>query len=105
MQCQKANQQFNWNGEFVFVPLKDLKENKEILEKAFVSKYNGVEGVARKLTPLECVRLMGFSNKFKFPEIPDQWKYRQSGNSIVVNIFEELLKEIEKTGVWEVNND
>lgn len=105
MQCQKANQQFNWNGEFVFIPLKNLNNNKKILEKAYVSKYNGVIGVARKLTPIECVRLMGFSNKFKFPEIPDQWKYRQSGNSIVVNIFEEILKEIKKTGVWEVDND
>ena len=105
MQCQKANQQFNWNGEFVFVPLNEIKNNKEILERAYVSKYNNIDGVARKLTPLECVRLMGFSNEFKFPNIPDQWKYRQSGNSIVVNIFEEILKEIEKTGIWEANND
>lgn len=105
MQCQKANQQFNWNGEFVFVPLEKINNNKQILERAYISKYNNVDGVIRKLTPLECVRLMGFSSKFEFPNIPDQWKYRQSGNSIVVNIFEEILKELEKTGVWEEKND
>ena len=100
MQCQKANQQFNWNGEFVFVPLNEINNQQEILDKAHISKYNDIEGVVRKLTPHECVKLMGFSDKFKFPDIPDQWKYRQSGNSIVVNIFEELLDEIYNTGVW-----
>jgi len=105
MQCQKANQQFNWNGEFVFVPYDIVKNNQDILSKAYVSTYNGVKGVCRKLTPKECIRLMGFTDEFKFPDIPDQWKYRQAGNSIVVKIFEELLKEIEKTGVWGVKND
>lgn len=27
MQCQKANQQFNWNGEFVFIPYDQIKNN------------------------------------------------------------------------------
>ena len=101
MQCQKANQQFNWNGEFVFIPYNEVKDNKDILSKAYVSTYKGIKGVCRKLTPDECVRLMGFSNKFKFPEkMNDKDKYRQSGNSIVVNIFEKILIKLEETGVF-----
>ena len=101
MQCQKANQQFNWNGEFVFIPFEEVKDNEEILSKAYVSEYNGVKGVCRKLTPEECVRLMGFSNKFKFPEkMNDKDKYRQAGNSIVVNIFEKILPNLIETGVF-----
>lgn len=105
MQCQKANQQFNWNGEFVFVPFEVIKNNNEILKRAYVSKYNGIKGVCRKLTPKECVRLMGFSDEFKFPDIPDQWKYRQAGNSIVVNIFEGIIGQLNQLNIWEDQND
>lgn len=105
MQCQKANQQFNWNGEFVFIPYDVVKNEKKILEKAYVSTYKGVKGVCRKLTPRECVRLMGFTDKFVFPDIPDQWKYRQAGNSIVVNVFEQLINQLNKLEIWEVNHD
>ncbi len=101
MQCQKANQQFNWNGEFVFVPYNEIKDNQDILNRAYVSKYMNKKGVIRKLTPLECVRLMGFDKDFQFPDIPDQWKYRQAGNSIVVNIFERIIPNIIKTGVFQ----
>ncbi len=104
MQCQKANQQFNWNGEFVFIPLAKVKDNEEIMKKAYVSTYNGVEGVCRKLTPIECVKLMGFSNSFVFPEdMNDVDKYRQAGNSIVVNIFERILPNLMDTGVFSKN--
>lgn len=101
MQCQKANQQFNWNGEFVFVPYDKIKDNSEIMEKAYIGEYMGIKGVCRKLTPNECVRLMGFSNEFKFPkDMNDKDKYRQAGNSIVVNIFELILDKLEETGVF-----
>ncbi len=102
MQCQKANQQFNWNGEFVFEELEKVKTNEKILSKAYIGKYNNIEGVIRKLTPYECIRLMGFSNKFKFPNtVPDVWRYRQSGNSIVVNIFEKIIPNLINTNVFE----
>lgn len=102
MQCQKANQQFNWNGEFVFESYDSIKDRQDILEKAYVSIYQGVKGVCRKLTPMECVKLMGFSDKFKFPnDINDKEKYRQAGNSIVVNIFESILPNLIATGVFE----
>jgi len=102
MQCQKANQQFNWNGEFVFEPYDLVKNRQDVIERAYVSTYNGIKGVCRKLTPMECVKLMGFSKKFKFPnDMNDKDKYRQAGNSIVVNIFERILPNLMATGVFE----
>lgn len=102
MQCQKANQQFNWNGEFVFEPYESIKDRQDVLEKAYVSTYQGIKGVCRKLTPIECVKLMGFSDKFKFPDnMNDKDKYRQVGNSIVVNIFEKILPNLMATRVFD----
>lgn len=54
----------------------------------------------RKLTPLECWRLMGFDdedfNKIKSVGISDTQAYRQAGNSIVVNVLEEIFKNLLK---------
>ena len=54
----------------------------------------------RKLTPLECWRLMGFDdtdfNKVKSVGISDTQLYRQAGNSIVVNVLEAIFKNLLK---------
>ena len=100
MGCQKANQQFNWNGDFIFEEYDKIKNRKDILESAYISNWNGKKGVIRKYTPRECLRLMGFSDDFKIV-INDQNMYRQSGNSIVVNVLIEIVKEIQKTGVFD----
>ena len=44
----------------------------------------------RKLTPKECLRLMGFDDDFK-KVVSDTQLYRQSGNSIVVDILKFIL--------------
>lgn len=98
MNCQKANQQFNWNGDFIFEPLSE-KHTPEILSHAYVGEWNGSVGVIRKFTPRECLRLMGFLDSFKIV-VNDNVMYRQSGNSIVVNVLEKLLQELIKTGVF-----
>lgn len=100
MGCQKANQQFNWNGDFIFEEYDAVKNNKEILKHAYVSTWNGKKGVIRKYTPRECLRLMGFADDFKIV-INDQNMYKQSGNSIVVNVLKEIVKEIIETGVFD----
>lgn len=52
----------------------------------------------RKLTPLECWRLMGFKDedfyKAKNLGLSDNQLYKLAGNSIVVNVLEEILKKI-----------
>ena len=50
----------------------------------------------RKLTPLECWRLMGFDDddfhKAQNAGVSDTQLYRQAGNSIVVNVLEKILE-------------
>lgn len=52
----------------------------------------------RKLTPLECWRLMGISdedfNKAKASGMSNSQLYKQAGNGIVVNVFEAILREL-----------
>lgn len=57
---------------------------------------NSRTGRFRKLTPRECLRLMGFDDTFKIV-VSDTETYKQSGNSIVVNVLMALLKQIDIT--------
>ena len=97
--CQKANQQFNWNGDFIFEPLSH-KHTAEILQRAYIGEWNGQRGVIRQYTPRECLRLMGFPDSFVMLH-NDNVMWRQSGNSIVVNVLIALVKELIKTGVFD----
>jgi len=52
----------------------------------------------RKLTPLECWRLMGFSDNdyyaAKSVDISDAQLYKQAGNSIVVTVLEAIFRQL-----------
>ncbi len=52
----------------------------------------------RKLTPKECWRLMGFTDsdfdKAKASGVSNSQLYKQAGNSIVVNVLEEIFKKL-----------
>ena len=146
--CQKANQQFNWHGDFVFEGVTNQMEFDEFVfdvnkveEKYFLSKKvksyvlaggtknfktstktdlsvarpllqsmhkmhrAGVDnyitykqGKIRKLTPKECLRLMGFRDTFKIV-VSDTQMYRQAGNSIVVDVLIALLKQMDITKI------
>jgi DNA (cytosine-5)-methyltransferase 1 len=93
IRTEKANQQFNWNGDFVFVPKEKLIGKNDILERAYIGTWKGKEGAIRQLTHRECFRLMGFDESFKIV-VPNVWAYRQAGNSIVVNVLVEIMKQI-----------
>lgn len=142
--CQKANQQFNWHGDFVFEQgnesefndfifnVNDVEEKYYLSDKvrdyvlssgtksfktstktdlevarpllqsmhkmhrAGVDNYVTHTGRIRKLTPKECLRLMGFRDDFK-QVVSDTQMYRQAGNSIVVDVLIALLKEMDIT--------
>lgn len=53
-------------------------------------------GRFRKLTPRECLRLMGFDDNFKIV-VSDTSAYKQAGNSIIVNVLMALLKQLDIT--------
>lgn len=49
----------------------------------------------RKLTPRECASFQGFDKTFQFPkDLAESHKYKQIGNSVTVNVIEEIAKEI-----------
>lgn len=54
------------------------------------------QGRYRKLTPRECLRLMGFSDDFKIV-VSDTETYKQAGNSIIVDVLIALLRQIDIT--------
>ena len=143
--CQKANQQFNWHGDFIFEPefdeaafdefifdVNDVEEKYYLSDKvrdyvlaggtknwktstktdleiarpllqsmhkmhrAGVDNYVTHKGRIRKLTPRECLRLMGFRDDFKI-EVSDTQAYRQAGNSIIVDMLIAVLKQMDIT--------
>jgi DNA (cytosine-5)-methyltransferase 1 len=143
--CQKANQQFNWHGDFIYESIENKEFNEfifdvnEVEEKYYLSEKvtnyvlaqgtknfktsnktdleiarpllqtmhkmhrAGVDnyvthnrGRIRKLTPRECLRLMGFGDEFK-QVVSDTQMYRQAGNSIVVDVLIALLKQMDIT--------
>jgi DNA (cytosine-5)-methyltransferase 1 len=65
--------------------------NKENLEK-----YKGTK--CRKLTPLECWRLMGFTDedfyKARLVGVSDAQLYKQAGNSIIVDVLEGIFAQL-----------
>lgn len=151
MLCQKANQQFNWHGDFIFEECKrqefdefifdvneveekyylsdkvrtyvlaggtkNFKTSKETdlpiarpllqtmhkMHRAGVDNYVTHTGRIRKLTPRECLRLMGFRDSFKIA-VSDTQMYRQAGNSIVVDVLIALLKQMDITKYAENTN-
>lgn len=144
--CQKANQQFNWHGDFVFekadletrfddfvfdvneveekyylsdkvrdyvlasgtknfkTSIKtDLEVARPLLQSMHKMHRAGVDnyvthnkGRIRKLTPRECLRLMGFNDDFNI-KVSDTQMYRQAGNSIVVDVLIAIIKQIDIT--------
>lgn len=123
--CQKANQQFNWHGDFVTQDLEkyylsdkvqkyvlsegtknykskpktDLDVARPLLStmakmhRAGVDNYITRGSRLRKLTPRECLRLMGFPDTFKIA-VSDTQMYKQAGNSIVVDVLINLIEQI-----------
>ena len=70
-------------------------------KKASVISYDASEidyckGRFRKLTPRECLRLMGFEDSFRIV-CSDTETYKQAGNSIIVNVLIALLRKMDIT--------
>lgn len=144
--CQKANQQFNWHGDFVFEPVNEttaydefifdvndveekyylsdkvrdyvlaggtknyktsvktdlivarpLLQSMHKMHRAGVDNYVTHMGRIRKLTPRECLRLMGFRDDFNIDMVSDTQAYRQAGNSIIVDMLIAVLKQMDIT--------
>ncbi len=127
--CQRACQQYNLHGDFVeekyylsskllnyvmsegtkkfkIKPSIDTDVAKTLLasmhkmHRASIDNYvTGENNRIRKLTPRECLRLMGFCDTFE-QVVSDIQMYKQAGNSIVVDVLMALMKNIIDTGVF-----
>ncbi|MGM9691101.1 MAG: DNA cytosine methyltransferase [Bacteroidaceae bacterium] len=95
--CETANQQDNWIGDF---RVEHPEQRHYDDERIYVGKFdfkdgNGmVDAVGRKMTPRECMNLMGFDDSFKIA-VGDGIAYRHAGNSIVVPVLKELIKSLQ----------
>ena len=63
------------------------------MHRAGVDNYVTTDGRLRKLTPRECLRLMGFCDSFKIV-VSDTSMYQQSGNAIVVDVLMAIVRKI-----------
>ena len=63
------------------------------MHRAGVDNYVTIDGRLRKLTPRECLRLMGFSDEFKIV-VADTSMYQQAGNSIVVDVLIHIMEKV-----------
>ena len=66
------------------------------MHRAGVDNYVHTNGRLRKLTPRECLRLMGFCDSFKIV-VSDTSMYQQAGNSIVVDVLIAIMNQILKS--------
>lgn len=91
---------------YVTIPKTDLSIARPLLatmhkmHRAGVDNYVTVHGDLRRLTPRECLRLMGFGDDF-VQVVSDTQMYHQAGNSIVSDVFIHLFPKIIETGVFE----
>lgn len=80
-------------------PQTDLEVARPLLQtmhkmhRAGVDNYVHTNGRLRKLTPRECLRLMGFCDSFKIV-VSDTAMYQQAGNSIVVDVLIAIMNQI-----------
>lgn len=69
-----------------------------VLKDNLVVEIDGVKCTIRRLTPLECFRLMTFDDtdyeKVKAAGISKTQMYMQAGNSIVVDVLAEIFKQM-----------
>lgn len=65
------------------------------MHRAGVDNYVTTDGRLRKLTPRECLRLMGFCDSFEIV-VSDTSMYQQAGNSIVVDVLIAIMNQIIK---------
>lgn len=73
-----------------------LLQSMHKMHRAGVDNYVTHKGRIRKLTPRECLRLMGFRDSFRIV-VSDTSAYQQAGNSIVVDVLIAILKQLDIT--------
>ncbi|MGI6210069.1 MAG: DNA cytosine methyltransferase [Bacilli bacterium] len=88
------------NGNKIDLPIaRAILSTQGNSHRSSVNNYVTTDGRIRALDPRESLRLMGFPDTFKITVSKAQ-SYKQSGNSIVVDVLIALMESILKTGVF-----
>ena len=66
------------------------------MHRAGVDNYVTTDGRLRKLTPRECLRLMGFCDSFKIV-VSDTAAYQKAGNTLVVDVLIHIMDSVLKS--------
>ncbi len=92
--AQTATQQDNWTGDLRVEPAQQRHIDDPRIYVGQFDFGNGPEpAVARKMTPRECMNLMGFNPHFNIV-VPKSIAYRHAGNSIVVPVLIEIINTL-----------
>ena len=70
-----------------------LLQSMHKMHRAGIDNYVTTDGRLRKLTPRECLRLMGFCDSFRIV-VSDTSAYQQAGNSIVVDVLIHIMNQV-----------
>ena len=76
--------------------VRTLLQSMHKMHRSGEDNYVSNKGRLRRLTPRECLRLMGFRDSFKIA-ISDTQTYRQADNRIVVDVLIALLNKLDIT--------
>lgn len=88
---------FRTNTQTDLPVARTLLQSMHKMHRAGIDNYVTHKGRIRKLTPRECLRLMGFKDDLFKIVVSDTSVYQQAGNSIVVDILIALLKQMDIT--------
>ena len=86
----------NYNNEYINCITQTIARNGSSSEYvSYIAAINKAVGQKRKPTPEECLRLFGFSSKFKFPQSSSLTsKYNQLGNTMPVPVLKSILRKL-----------
>lgn len=84
---------FHMKPEIDLPIARPLMSSMHKMHRAGEDNYVTTNGKIRRLTPRECLRLMGFTDDFK-QVVSDTQMYKQAGNSMAVDVLMALIRNI-----------
>ena len=91
--CDETYYQFKKPERYALIPNENGTLHMQCVKRSLLDKE---AGRFRKLTPRECLRLMGFDDSFKIV-VSDTSIYKQAGNSIIVDVLMAIMRQLDVT--------
>jgi DNA-cytosine methyltransferase len=89
-----GQRQLVWKDKSYCIPATYYKENvKSLLKRKKEGLFISLKDMVRKLTPIECERLQGFSDEYS-EGVSQTQRYKALGNSFTVPVIKHILKSV-----------